>query len=78
MNSIGESILAIALAIVGLMGLALVLSPKGTAIPLAQTVFSGFGNDLAVAGSPVTGANVPISLAYPSTSGAGAFTGATY
>jgi len=70
-NAITETIVTIVGLIVGLAVLGLVLSPKSTAVPLAQTFFSGLGNDIGVAGAPVTGNSVSLSLAYPSTNAYG-------
>jgi len=45
---------------------ALLISPKAKTASVIQASFSGIGNDLGVAESPVTGATYNITLAYPS------------
>jgi hypothetical protein len=65
MNTITEAAVTIFLAIIGIAALALLLNKNGTGIGFAQTLFSGVGNDIAVAGAPVTGQSFSVSLAYP-------------
>lgn len=52
------------LAIVAII--ALVVSKKSQTPQVIQSWFSGYGNDLGVALSPVTGNNYQINLSYPS------------
>ena len=66
MNSITESVVTIATAIVGVAILAIIISKKSNTSGVIQAAGSAFGNALAVATSPVTGANVSPNLAYPS------------
>jgi hypothetical protein len=55
----------IVLAIIG-VALASVLVSRNAQTPqLAQSLFSGIGNTLGVAESPVTGARIGYSLGYP-------------
>jgi hypothetical protein len=66
MGAIGEGLVTIILAIVA-VGLVSVLVSKNAQTPaVLQAGFSGIGNDLGVAESPVTGANIGYSLGYPS------------
>jgi hypothetical protein len=60
-----EGIITIATLIVGVAMLALILSPKAQTTGVIQASASGFGNDLAVAEAPVTGAQTNINLSYP-------------
>jgi hypothetical protein len=56
----------IALAIVGLGIVSVLVSKNANTSGVIQATASGFGNSLAVAEAPVTGAHTPITLAYPS------------
>jgi hypothetical protein len=69
MNSITETVVTIATAIVGVALLALIISRRSNTAGVIQALGSAFGNSLAVATSPVTGANVGINLGYPSSMG---------
>jgi len=51
--------------------IALIISPKATTAQVVQAVASGYGNDIAVAISPVTGTQVTPNLSYPNSSGFG-------
>lgn len=65
MNSFTEMGLTL-IAMLGTIALAAILVSRNSQTPaLAQSVFSGIGNDVAVAQSPVTGANVTPNLSYP-------------
>jgi anti-sigma-K factor RskA len=64
-----EAVVTIATAIVGVAMLAILVSRKSQTPAVIQAAASGFGNSLAVAEAPVTGANTPINLSYPSSSG---------
>lgn len=66
MDKITEAIVTIATAIVGVAMLAILVSRKSQTPAVIQSAASGFGNSLAVAEAPVTGANTPINLSYPS------------
>jgi hypothetical protein len=66
LDRISESIVTIALAIVGVAALAVLVSRNANTANVIQAGASGFGNSLAVAEAPVTGANTPINLSYPS------------
>jgi len=58
----------IAALIVAVAIVALLISPKATTSSVIQAAASGFGNNLGVAESPVTGATYSINLSYPSES----------
>lgn len=65
MSPLVEGVVTIFLAII-MVGLASVLVSRNAQTgAVAQTIFSGIGNDLGVAESPVTGANISYSLGYP-------------
>lgn len=66
MSSIMESITTIALAIVGLAIVAVIVSKKANTSGVLQSAASGFSNAIGVASAPVSGANVSLSLGYPS------------
>lgn len=68
MNSVTEMIVTLATLIVGVAILALIVSPKANTVGVIQAAASGFGNNLAVAEAPVTGAATNINLTYPNTS----------
>jgi hypothetical protein len=65
MHEITEAIVTVFTAIVGVAILSVLVSPKATTSQVIQATASGFGNSLAVAEAPVTGANTPINLSYP-------------
>jgi hypothetical protein len=58
----------VAALIVAVAIVALLVSPKAQTSQVIQASASGFGNDLAVAESPVTGASYQINLSYPNES----------
>lgn len=66
MNSIVEAGVTIALAIVGLAIVSVLVSKNANTTGVIQSLASGFGNSLAVAQSPVSGAKVTPVLSYPS------------
>ena len=66
MNSIVEAGVTIALAIVGLAIISVLVSKNAQTGNVIQSLASGFGNSLAVAQSPVSGARVSPNLGYPS------------
>jgi hypothetical protein len=55
----------IAALIVAVAIVALIISPKARTTSVIQAAASGFGNNLGVAESPVTGASYTINLSYP-------------
>lgn len=65
MDEITKAGVTIGLAIVGVAILALIVSKNSNTTGVVQAVSSGFGNSLAVAESPVTGASVSINTSYP-------------
>lgn len=66
MNTLTEMVITLGMGIITLAIINSLVSPRAQTTQVAQAVFSGFGNDLAVAQAPVTGASVPIDLSYPS------------
>lgn len=66
MNSTTEALVTIATAITGVAIVAVLVSKKSNTAAVIQATGSAFGNSLAVAVAPVTGANTPINLSYPS------------
>jgi hypothetical protein len=73
MNTITEMIVTIAVAIVGLATVAVLVSKRSQTPAVIQAGGSAFGNALAVAESPVTGATYNIDLSYPGTDYSGSF-----
>lgn len=65
MNSLTEGIITIALMIGGIALASVLVSRNANTTGVVQAAASGFGNDIAVAQSPVTGANPGINLGYP-------------
>lgn len=65
MNSLTEGIITIALMIGGIALASVLVSRNANTTGVIQAAGSAFGNDLAVAQSPVTGSNVSINLGYP-------------
>ena len=65
MNSLVEAGVTIALAIVGLGIVSVLVSRNANTAGVVQSLASGFGNDIAVAQSPVTGNRAAINLGYP-------------
>lgn len=66
----GDSFFKMVEAIAGLLVtvaiISVVVSKNAQTPAVLQAAASGFGNSLAVAEAPVTGANTPINLSYPS------------
>lgn len=65
MNSITEAIVTIALGIIGVAMVAVLVSRNAQTPAVIQAGGAAFGNSLAVATSPVTGAQTNIDLQYP-------------
>lgn len=65
MNAFMEGAVTIALAVIGLAIVSVVVSKNAQTSSVVQSVASGFGNDIAVAESPVSGANITPNLSYP-------------
>ena len=65
MNSIVEGAITIALMIGGIALASVLVSRKANTTGVIQAAGSAFGNDLAVAQSPVSGAAVSPNLSYP-------------
>lgn len=66
MDRFSEHIMTVLLAIVGLAIVAVLVSRNAQTPAVLQSAWSGYNNALAVAEAPVTGAQTPITLAYPS------------
>ena len=75
MSTVAEMITTILLAVAGVAVFALLGSKKAQFPQVIQAGASGFGNMLAVAESPVTGAHYNIDLTYPGHDLTGAFGG---
>ena len=72
MNSFTEAALTIASIVGGISMVAIIISKNANTTGVIQAAASGYGNMLATAMSPVTGATVGANNAYPSiASGAG-------
>ena len=71
MDKIGEGVITIFTAIIGVAILSILVSPKANTTNVIQSIASGFGNSWAVAQSPVTGNAVNINTSYPSSQGYG-------
>ncbi len=71
MDKIVEGGVTILTLIIGVAILSILVSPKAHTSQVIQATASGFGNDLAVAEAPVTGAQTNINLSYPSQGGFG-------
>jgi hypothetical protein len=65
MSEITQALVVIALAIVGVAIVSVLVSRKSNTTGVIQAAASGFGNSLAVATAPVTGASTAINLSYP-------------
>lgn len=65
LNTATEGLVTIVSLFVAVAVVALLVSKKAQTPQVLQSLFSGIGNNIAVAQAPVTGANVPITLAYP-------------
>jgi hypothetical protein len=73
MSTFMEAIVTILLAVVGLAIVATVVSRNANTPAVLQAGASGFGNLLAVAQSPVSGAHLAPVLAYPGSDLTGGF-----
>jgi hypothetical protein len=73
MSPFFEALTTIAVAIVGLGTVAVIVSKKAQTPAVIQAAGSAFGNSLAVAEAPVTGAQTNINLSYPGTDLTGSF-----
>lgn len=69
MSGFMEGIATIALAVIGLAVVAIIVSKNSNAAGVIQAGASGLANNVGVAISPVTGANAPLHLDYPSSFG---------
>lgn len=69
MDKLTEGVVTIFSLIIGVAILSVLVSPKAQTSQVIQATASGFGNSLAVAMSPVTGAQTTINLSYPSGGG---------
>lgn len=69
MDKITEAAVTVFTAIIGVAILAVLVSPKAHTSSVIQAIASGFGNDLAIAQSPVTGNPVQIVTSYPQQGG---------
>ena len=65
MNTLTEGIITIALMIGGIALASVLVSRNANTTGVIQAAASGFGNSLAVAESPVSGASVSPNLSYP-------------
>lgn len=70
-NTATEAIVTIVLAIVGLAVVATLFSKNARTADILQAGFSGLGNNIAVAQSPVTGTSITPNLSYPGGMGFG-------
>lgn len=70
-NGTTEAVITIASAIVAVALLAVLVSKKSNTAAVIQAAGSAFGNSLAVAVSPVTGATTRPNLSYPNQGGFG-------
>jgi len=69
MNQFTEAIVTIAMGIIAVAIVSVLVSRNAQTPQVIQAAASGFGNSLAVAEAPVTGANTPIDLSYPAPAG---------
>ena len=69
MNAFTEGLVTIALAIVGLGIVSVLVSKNSQTSSVIQAGGSAFGNSLAVAEAPVTGAGLSVQLGYPASQG---------
>lgn len=65
MNSLTEGVITIFLMIGGIALASVLVSRNANTSGVIHSIGSAFGNDLAVAQSPVTGSQVSINLGYP-------------
>ena len=71
MNSIVEAIVTIALAVVGLAIVSVLVSKNAQTSQVIQASASGLANNLGVAESPVTGAQISYTTGYPASNSLG-------
>lgn len=71
MNAFMEGLISIVAVFAGVAIVSVLVSPKAQTAGVLQAGFSGIGNDLGVAESPVTGANIAFNLGYPSSNNLG-------
>lgn len=71
MNTLTEGAVTIALAIVGLAMLSVLVSRRSNTTGVIQAAASGFSNSIGAATASVTGADLPLSFAYPNSLGFG-------
>lgn len=71
MNNITEQLAGIFALVSGVAILSVIVSTKSNTTGVVQSLFSGFGNILSVATSPVTGQSNTSNLSYPTSSGIG-------
>lgn len=64
-DNMATGIVTIMLGIIGVASLAVIFSRNSNASGVIQSFGSAFGNDLAVAVSPVSGGQVSPNLSYP-------------
>lgn len=69
MSQLTEAAVTIAMAIIGLAIIAALVSRRSNTSNVVQAISSGFGNTLATALSPVTGADATPNLSYPGSMG---------
>jgi len=62
MNSVTESVVTVAVAIIGLATLAVIVSRNATTVPLVKAAGAVFNSSLATALSPVTGGGSGLSV----------------
>jgi hypothetical protein len=70
-NSLMEALTSVALLIIGVAFIAVLVSKNSDTAGVLQAYFSGNANLLGVAESPVTGANIQYTTAYPDSGMAG-------
>jgi hypothetical protein len=73
MHPFTEALITIGSLIIGIAALALILSPKANTTGVIQATASGFSNALGTAMSPVTGAQINYTTAYPQQGGMPSF-----
>lgn len=69
MNALGEGVVTIALAVIGLGMLSVLVSRQANTAGIVQASASGLGNVMGVAQSPVTGNHFAMDLSYPNSGG---------
>ena len=69
MSAIVDAGVTVASLIIGVGALSVLVSKNANTTGVIQSMASGFGNSMAVAESPVSGAKVTPNLSYPSSLG---------